>query len=40
MENWGLYQVLVLDVNGDRFKDLVWVNPGSNTSIYVALSKE
>jgi len=39
-ETWGQYTPLLLDVNGDRSKDLVYVKPGTNASIYVALAKD
>ncbi|MEM9987591.1 MAG: VCBS repeat-containing protein, partial [Bacteroidota bacterium] len=39
-ETWGQYTPLLLDVNGDRSKDLVYLKPGSSASVYVCLAKE
>ena len=36
---WAQYTIHMLDINGDRKKDLLWIKPGSNTEIYTALAK-
>lgn len=36
---WSQYTVLLMDVNGDSKKDMVWVKPGSSLSLYVATAK-
>ncbi len=39
-EAWGQYTAILLDVNGDRSKDLVYIKPGNTASVYVCLAKE
>ncbi|MEL6853194.1 MAG: thiol-activated cytolysin family protein [Bacteroidota bacterium] len=36
---WSQFKPLVLDVNGDGKKDVLWLNPGATTVVYQALSK-
>lgn len=38
-DTWSQFQTFLMDVNGDRHKDMVWVRPGLNTEVYVGLAK-
>lgn len=37
--NWSNHQTIVADVDGDGRDDVVWVNPGSTTSVYVGTAR-
>lgn len=36
---WSQYTILLMDVNGDSKKDMVWIKPGASLSLYVATAK-
>ncbi|MEL7341544.1 MAG: VCBS repeat-containing protein, partial [Bacteroidota bacterium] len=39
-ETWSQYVPILLDLDGDRNQDLVWIKPGGSASIYVGLGRE
>ncbi len=38
-ETWSQFEVYLADLNGDQKKDLIWINPGVNATLFVATSK-